>query len=67
MTILEPTVENMLELVRRLRARKEFWRNGATWVMLNESDTDCLQAADALEAQTHEIARLREALESAVG
>lgn len=43
--------------VGRLLQRKAFGLNGATWVMLNEPDSDCQEAA-------HEIIRLRAAIEA---
>lgn len=48
------------DIVERLRERKAFGLNGATWVMLTVPDPDCQEAAE-------EIRRLREALEGAIG
>lgn len=39
----------MSDIVERLRSRKEFVLNGHTWMMLNQPDRDCVEAADLIE------------------
>lgn len=38
-----------MDIVERLRRRKAFGLNGAAWIMLNEPDQDCLDAAAEIE------------------
>src|SRR5688500_10848337 len=45
------------DLLSRLRARNAFVLNGRTWMMIPQSDPDCIEAAD-------EIERLRAGYES---
>lgn len=39
----------MSDLVERLRSRRTFARNGATWMMIAEPDRDCAEAATEIE------------------
>lgn len=48
------------DLLTRLRGRKEFFLNGASWQMMNQPDSDCQEAADEIERLRAEVVHYRE-------
>jgi hypothetical protein len=52
----------MTDLVKRLRERKLFFGNGATWCLSNEPDHECIEAADEIERLTVLLNEKREAV-----
>lgn len=55
-----------MDLVKKLRARKAFVLNG-TWMMLNQPDVDCEDAACEIERLRAEIQDLKASIDICSG